>query len=48
MFMEFVECFLFFTHEWVIFPGFGNEHHHRLGQGITGLHQELKYVVETG
>ena len=36
------------VHESVLFPGFGDEHHHGVGQGIAAHDQEFQGVVERG
>ena len=43
-----VEGALLRVHQRVLLPGFGDHHHHRLGQRVAGHDQQLQRVVEGG
>ena len=44
--MVFVEGTAVFVHQRVSGPGFGDHHHHGMGQGIAAHGQEFQGVVE--
>jgi hypothetical protein len=46
--MEFVEGLFHGVHVFVAVPGFGDEHHHDVGQGAAAEGQQFDDVVETG
>ena len=43
-----VEALALLIHQRVAGPGLGDQHHHRVGQRVAALHQELERVVEAG
>ena len=44
----FVEGAAFLVHQRIARPGFGDQHHHRMGERIAALHEEFEGIVETG
>ena len=44
--MELVEVALELRHAFVAFPGFGNHHHHGMGEAPSGKNEEFEAVVE--
>ena len=44
----FVEGAALVVHQRVRFPGFGNHHHHRVGERVAAHHQQFERVVEGG
>ena len=44
----FVEVAPLLVHQRIARPGFGDQHHHRMGQRIAALHEKFERIVETG
>ncbi len=44
----FVESALRRVHQIVLGPGFGDQHHHRMGEAVTACEQQLERIVEAG
>jgi len=44
--VKFIEGAALFVHQRIAGPGFGDQHHHGVGQAVAAHHQEFQRVVE--